>query len=132
MFLDLCITAQYLGELDDVGVGVAPAGRRGDDQELCIFIEHDIGATGRKRARRVEGSQALRVRLAISELLADVVCSARAMAVEERRKLACALLAQIPFVDLGLSQKSQLGTADCALFLFEHLVKEAHGSLQSS
>ena len=132
MLLDFCIAAQHLGELDDVGVGVAPTGLRGDDQELCVLVEHDVSAPGRKRARGVKGGQTLGVRFAIGELLADVVYGARAMAMEERRELARAFLAQIAFVDLGLSQKSQFGTADRALFLFEHLVEEAHGSLQSS
>ena len=72
------------------------------------------------------------VRLAVGELLADVVRGAGAIAVEEGGKLAGALFAQVAFVDLGLSQKSQLGTANRALFLLEHLVKEAHGCLPST
>ena len=87
---------------------------------------------GRECARGVERRQALGIGLAVGELLADIVRGAGAIAVEVGGELAGTLFAQVAFADLGLSQKSQLGTANRALFLLEHLVKEAHGCLPST
>lgn len=132
MLVDIHIAAEYLRELDDVGIGVAPAALRGNDQQARIFVEHDVGAPGRERARGVERGQALGIGLAVGELLTDIVRGAGTIAAKEGGELADALFAQVAFVDLGLSQKSQLGTANRALFLLEHLVKEAHGCLPST
>ena len=132
MLVDVHVAAEYLRELDDVGVGVAPAALRGNDQLARVLVEHDVGASGRKRARGVERRQAFGIGLAVGELLADVVCGAGAPAAKEGGELAGALFAQVAFVDLGFSQKTQLGTANRALFLLEHLVKEAHGCLPST
>ena len=103
MLVDIHVTAEYLRELDDVRVGVTPARLRGNDQQSCVLVEHDVGTPGRERARGVEGRQALGVGLAVGELLADVVCRAGAIAVEEGGELAGTLFAQVAFIDLGLS-----------------------------
>jgi hypothetical protein len=132
VLVNIHIAAEYLRKLDDVGVGIAPAALRSDDQQARVFVEHDVSAPGRERARGVERGQALGVGLAVGELLTDIVRGAGAIAAKEGGELADALFAQVAFVDLGLSQKPQFGTANRALFLLEHLVKEAHGCLPST
>ena len=103
MLVDIHIAAEYLRELDDVGIGVAPAALRSDDQQARVLIEHNIGAPGRKRARGVERGQALGVGLAVGELLADVVRGAGAIAVKVGGELAGALFAQVAFIDFCLT-----------------------------
>ena len=103
MLVDIHIAAEYLRELDDVGVGVAPAALRGNDQQARVFVEHDVGAPGRERARGVERGQALGIGLAVGELLADIVRGAGAIAVEVGGELAGALFAQVAFIDFCLT-----------------------------
>lgn len=103
LLVDIHIAAEYLRELDDVGIGVAPAALRSDDQQARVLIEHNIGAPGRKRARGVERRQALGVGLAVGELLTDIVRGAGAMAVKVGGELAGALFAQVAFIDFCLT-----------------------------
>ena len=103
MLVDIHIAAEYLRELDDVGIGVAPAALRSDDQQARVLIEHNIGAPGRKRARGVERRRAFGVGLAVGELLTDVVRGAGAIAVKVGGELAGALFAQVAFIDFCLT-----------------------------
>lgn len=103
MLVDIHIAAEYLRELDDVGIGVAPAALRGDGQQARVLIEHDVGAPGRKRARGVERRQALGIGLTVGELLADIVRGAGAIAVKVGGELAGALFAQVAFIDFCLT-----------------------------
>lgn len=103
VLVDIHIAAEYLRELDDIGIGVAPAALRSDDQQARIFVEHDVGAPGRERARRVERGQAFGIGLTVGELLTDIVRGAGTIAAKEGGELADALFAQVAFIDLGLS-----------------------------
>ncbi len=103
VLVDIHIAAEYLRELDDVGIGVAPAALRSDDQQARVLIEHNIGAPGRKRARGVERRQAFGVGLAVGELLTDIVRGAGAIAVKVGGELAGALFAQVAFIDFYLT-----------------------------
>ena len=103
VLIDVHVAAEYLRKLDDVGIGVAPARLRGNDQQARVLVEHNIGAPGRKRARGVERRQALGVGLAVGELLTDIVRGAGAIAVKVGGELAGALFAQVAFIDFCLT-----------------------------
>ena len=103
VLINIHIAAEHLRKLDDVGVGVAPARLRGNDQQARVLVEHNIGAPGRERSRGIERCQALGIGLAVGELLANVVRGARAITAKEGGELADAFFAQVAFVDLGFT-----------------------------
>ena len=122
---NLRIAPGDLGEVHHVRVRIAPPRRGGDDEALRVLVEEHLGVAT-ERARRVEPRDAVLVRLAVIELLADLFDRRAPALAEEGGELLGALFAQVAVFKLPVAEQADLPSADIAALLLEDLSKQSH------
>ena len=118
---DIRVHSQHLRKCNEVRIAAAPVRGPGNDEPLPYRIDVYLFAPV-KGDRRGKAGKLLFVFRTVSKLALDVLHRRAPPFAEKRRELSCAILTEIPVLQLAVSEKSDFLTADVAVFF----VKQSH------
>ena len=118
MLVDVQLAANYLRYIDYIGVSAFPVGRAVYNE----FSGSAVDEYSRSLAVKMRGMKITKIAfifLTISKLRLYIFNGRMAAVIEEGRKLAGAVLAEIAVIKLAVTEKSYLFAADITKFLIE-------------